>query len=80
MDNESSELLLAAANIHLEKYRFTLYEAYEDENGNTQPTGKIIFSIQSKDQKLNIYNDTKAIDETIIDLCEKNIHLICIYI
>lgn len=41
MDNESSELLLSAANIHLEKYRFTLYEAYEDENGNTQPTGKI---------------------------------------
>ena len=71
MDNESSELLLSAANIHLEKYRFTLYEAYEDENGNTQPTGKIIFSIQSKDQKLNIYNDTKAIYETIIDLCEK---------
>lgn len=71
MDNKSRELLHTVTNIHLEKHRFSLFEAYEDENENIQLTGKTIFSIQSKDHTYGIYNDTKAIYETIVDLCEK---------
>lgn len=70
MHKDSSRLICQAIEVAFEKHRFTLREAYEEENGDIRYTGKVISAIKDKDSNYEIYNATSEIYQTIVALCE----------